>query len=274
MLAIWRHPLMRSDRRSIFVAFVIIGIGIAWLALSTFGVNYKAVDSIREVLPRWFPIADLFFAPVLVALASGPLPISSILRLVAFIATLLSLSTLYLSYLAHPHAALVEQVGLWIEAFLIVPAWNRWTRRRKLSLDEIAAEDEKEAVKPRLRHRPIDLILYIAIGIALAWIATLYALQAQSSSKLPAGRWTGLGIETAFVFTYHLGMRRMHWKRTLFWECYVGFLAIHVLAWVMILSKMSQFQFDWFIFLGLCEWVLLGIVLDRVLKGGFHAARF
>jgi hypothetical protein len=233
-----------------------------WLGLSTFGVDHRAVEAIRVWLPKWFAVANLFVAPVLVAMAVGPLRVPPKHSIGLVVVTLCSISMLYLSHASYPRAAIADQVGIWLEAFVIFPAWNRWRGLHELRKDE-AAWEKYLATRPRFGVRLLDLVLYVIIAVVLASILVLYIFQrGQQPNMLPSAKWIWLVIGTAFVFGYYLQPR--NWQKLKFWKRYLFLLSVHIFVWVLLLSAIQNFQSQWFVFFALCEWVAIGASLDWI----------
>jgi hypothetical protein len=250
------------SRANIVIAFCILGIGVVWLGLSTFGVDHRAVEAIRPWLPKWFALANLFVAPLLVALAVGPLRVHPKQSIGLVVVTLISISMLYLSHASYPRATIADEVGIWLEAFVIFPAWNRRRHLHELRKDGMAWE-KYLATRPRLGVRLRSLALYVVIAVLLTSTLTLYVLQRGQRSKiLFPPQWTWLIIGTAFMFGYYLQPR--NWQRPKFWKAYLSLLSVHIFVWVLLLAVIRNFQIDWFVFFALCEWVTIGASLDWI----------
>jgi hypothetical protein len=100
----WRIPRPDLDNvLFIFTAYILLAV---WLGLSVFGVETKVVNEAHRLLPDWFFFANLFLAPLLGALAAGPLPFDRLLRL-GFGVLLLCSSSLFIVTLQHQGAGLL-----------------------------------------------------------------------------------------------------------------------------------------------------------------------
>lgn len=118
---------MRNEERGALIALATVGIFLAWLAVAATGASFKVVETIRGLLPSWFPAANLFLVPLLIAAAGFPRtpPLASLLL---YGMALCFGSALYLSYLDHPVAALVAVAAVYIEAYWLLPRWRHKAR--------------------------------------------------------------------------------------------------------------------------------------------------
>lgn len=116
--------MVRSKRSSVIIALATIGIFICWLVIAAMGESFNAVQAIRGFLPAWFPMANTFLVPLLIAAAGFPRTPPAI-SLVMYAAALCFGSALYLSYLEHPVAAVLAVVAVYVEAYWLLPRWRR-----------------------------------------------------------------------------------------------------------------------------------------------------
>jgi hypothetical protein len=121
-----------SDLGNILFAFAIFGMLLLWMGLSVFGLEAKAVGTARVLLPSWFFVANLFFAPLMLILAGGPVAgrLPRMVRLGLFCAMFCSCS-LFVVTPQHQAVGLLMLGFIYLEAFWIIPHWNRWSERRR-----------------------------------------------------------------------------------------------------------------------------------------------
>jgi hypothetical protein len=109
---------------SFLIALAMGALILVWIALLATNQTDRAVQAIRGWLPHWFPVLNLFLAPLFAAFAGAAIRISPGLRLAAVVLMLCSFSALYLSYANHPVAYMSALVVIMLELFLIIPKWN------------------------------------------------------------------------------------------------------------------------------------------------------
>src|SRR6266436_15665 len=267
----WRIPKdMHADAWKLLIAYAMLGLIFLWFGVSAFGLEYKAIERLRDYLPAWFPFANLFLASLLGALVAGPLQIPPILRFGLCIPLLFSLSLLYLSSREHQGAYLIALGVLVAEAFVAIPWWRRRAKPRTkngwLQASEGLGPDVRD-VQPKksLKSRLVeDVLLYVAIGVALVAVLLLYVLN--PGLRLPfSPRWIVLPAETLIVFGYYLWVRRSDWGRGRFWAIYLGLFGLHFVAFTLLLQMIKEFRIDGYIFIGIVEWLVLFFALDFLL---------
>src|SRR5260370_34251446 len=108
----------KPDMRNIMFAFAISGMLLLWIGLSVFGVEAKAVNTARILLPPWFFFANLFFAPLLLILTGSPLAVSvpRMVRLGLFCVLFCSCS-LFIVTPQHQALGLLMLGFIYLEAF-------------------------------------------------------------------------------------------------------------------------------------------------------------
>ena len=165
---------MTRTKRDLAIIFLMATSFFVWIVFSLLRIDYKTIEAIRGNLPTWVPLANLLLAPFLAAIAAGSLPISSWLRLVVLLMTLCSFSLLYLSLSGHQLTTIVFQVLLYIEAFWLIPKWNRWSERRETGQSEAAWA---HLYRKRLGWNLRDTLAYIGIAVVLVSMLVLYVLR-------------------------------------------------------------------------------------------------
>jgi len=181
----WKIP--RPDLDSVLFFFTINMVFLLWIGLSVFGVEAKAVKAAQGSLPESFFFANLFLAPLLGALAAGPLPIGRLLRLTFFVLLLCS-GSLFIVTRQHQAAGLLMLGFIYLEAFWIVPRWNRWAGRknaregiRGLGEDcdgNLGARGKTEgSAKADRGSRIRDFALYILIACVIVTFILIHVLR-------------------------------------------------------------------------------------------------
>ncbi len=132
-----------------------------WLGLFITGLTTSAVEAIRPFLPLWFPTLNLLVLPVLTLFTAASLPIRPEIRLIAGTLALCSMSALYLSYHTHPLGYFIALAALLVEAYIVVPRWNRHRRRLQPSPPGRASVP--------LISRMFDYVVYVGVGLAVAF---------------------------------------------------------------------------------------------------------
>jgi hypothetical protein len=162
----WKIPL--ADLGSVLFVFAMFALFFVWVGLAVFGVEAEAVRAARSFFPPWFFFANLFLAPALLAFVAGPLPVGRVLRLV-LAAFMLCSGSLLIVTRQNQTVALPMLGFLYLEAFWIIPRWNRY-HNRKVGLPTPVLPTHK--AKRKLR----DLLLYIAIALVLVAFLVAHAL--------------------------------------------------------------------------------------------------
>ncbi len=115
------------------------------------------------------------------------------------------------------------------------------------------------------RKRIITLLLEILVGLVLAGAIILYAAVGPFR-WMPAVRWWSLAGTTALIFWAVVKQFRHHWHRLSFWLKVAGLLAIHLLAYAVLLSRFPEWRLLWFVPLSVVEGGLLVLVLGRFVR--------
>ncbi len=180
----WRIPT--ADLGGLLFFFAMCALFFLWLGLSVFGVEAEAVRAAHRLLPQRFFLVNLFLAPALGALVAGPLPLPRALRLALAVLMVCSLS-LFLVTPQHQAVGLVMLGLLYLEAFWIIPRWNKRARRGNCrggthsagpnaGANPAPASKAATLPRPRRKPRPRDLILYIIIAAVVVAILVIRVL--------------------------------------------------------------------------------------------------
>ena len=142
-----------------------------WLALFVTGLTTRTVEAVHPLLPSWFPLLNLALLPILFLIGAASSPIRPQIRLMCWVFTLCSASAMYLAYQTHPVAYSVVLALFLVEAFLVVPRWNRH-RRKKLGLPSLGVPFEGT------KFRAFDYVVYALAGLVVA-ACIIYAVLAR-----------------------------------------------------------------------------------------------
>ena len=74
---------------------------------------------------------------------------------------------------------------------------------------------------------------------------------------IPRGVWIWLGVFTAITFWGAVVQFRSSWKRLSFWLATAALLAVHLLAYSLVLVRQPYWKGSWFAIVGFCESVAL-----------------
>lgn len=181
----WRIP--RSDLGSVLFVFAVFALFFVWLGISVFGVEAEAIKTAHKFLPQWFFFANLFVCPALLAFAAAPLPVPRSLRLV-LTALMFCSGSLFLVTRQHQAAGLAMLGFLYLEAFWIIPQWNKRARRKK-SRESAHGSDESTGnglsfqsntgalPKSGRRSRLRDFALYAIIAVVVVTFLLIHVLR-------------------------------------------------------------------------------------------------
>jgi hypothetical protein len=122
---------MNGPSNRTLITLSIAALFFVWLALLVTDQTTRVVEAVRAFLPSWFPVANLVLAPVLTALAAGPLRLSPAARFCATLLMLCSFSALYLAHAGHPLAYYLVIVFILAEAYWMIPQWKARCRRKE-----------------------------------------------------------------------------------------------------------------------------------------------
>lgn len=113
------------------------------------------------------------------------------------------------------------------------------------------------------RSRVVTLSLEILIGLCLAAAIIAYAAVGPFP-WVPAVRWWSLAGTTVIVFWVAVKQYRRHWHEISFWLKVAALLAVHVLAYTVVLLMLPDWRLLWFVPPSVVEAGLLVLVLNRL----------
>jgi len=96
--------------------------------------------------------------------------------------------------------------------------------------------------KSRWRFDPDDLSVPAAIVIALGLLLTCGLLLVSGM----AAKWAGLILSTLALFAYFIHDSRNYLQNPRFWILTGSLLALHLLAWIALLSHVERWGLLWF----------------------------
>lgn len=114
---------------------------------------------------------------------------------------------------------------------------------------------------PRRRLR--DFVLYIAIGLCVAFVAMGLAQTDISHDSFI--RWGGLTVNTSVLFGYFVADSRPLFRRVSFWILTVALLSVHVIVFALVLTHVSQWKLIWFMVM-LLEVPVLLFLRNRIVN--------
>ena len=113
------------------------------------------------------------------------------------------------------------------------------------------------------RSRVRELAVMVLIACAVVALVLLYADRGPVA-WMPSARWWGLAGITGLMLWHSVVNYRRHWRRPLFW-LHVGlFTALHLIAWVAVLTKATEWPLLWFVPAGVVETAALIFLLHKL----------
>lgn len=113
------------------------------------------------------------------------------------------------------------------------------------------------------RKTILVLLLEILVGLAVAGAIIVYAA-AGPFSWMPSVRWWSLAGTTALIFWAVVKQFRHQWHRPSFWLEVAGLLAVHLVAYTVVLLRVPEWHLLWFVPVGVAEAGVLILVLAKV----------
>jgi hypothetical protein len=109
------------------------------------------------------------------------------------------------------------------------------------------------------------LLLYVGLALAGLAVIVLIIVVSNYTGIKPPERWVALAYWTLVLLIAGARVYREHWRHPELWLAMVGLLAIHLLAFVVILRSYPEWRAVWFGFTSLGELVFFRWILDAVL---------
>jgi len=106
-----------------------------------------------------------------------------------------------------------------------------------------------------------DFVLYIAISLAVA-AAAIGVAQANVSHDAFI-RCGGLIMNTSLLFGYFIADSRNLWRKWSFWVMTTALLSVHLIAFALVLTHVSEWKLIWFLLMYL-EMPVLIYFRDRL----------
>ena len=113
-----------------------------------------------------------------------------------------------------------------------------------------------------------DLLLYCAIGIAVAASAILYGIH-QAKTNQPPGlpiKWLGFAIMTGLILLNAVRPYRSFWKQHRYWALLSVFVIVHFGIGFVIVSRLEKASLTNFAFFTLIEYFAMTAYFDHFLK--------
>jgi hypothetical protein len=106
-----------------------------------------------------------------------------------------------------------------------------------------------------------DFVVYIIIGVAFALAIAWGAIHSSESGAEIFGKWGGLLVNTLIVFGYTIRYNRPALKRSSFWAIVLIFLALHLLVFIVIFERISEWRVLWWVIVTPAEYFAIGSLL-------------
>jgi hypothetical protein len=117
-----KYQNSRIAMTTLGAAFVLF---VFWIALSTLGITRDLEKDIDRALPGWFVILAVVLVPLLAGILAGPWRVISIIRYSAGVLILFSIIILEVCFRRYLWLSCAALALLLIEAYWILPKWNR-----------------------------------------------------------------------------------------------------------------------------------------------------
>jgi FtsH-binding integral membrane protein len=108
----------------------------------------------------------------------------------------------------------------------------------------------------------------IALGCFLV-LLTVAFLSVKTGITVPK-RWFGLCIWTGLLVFFVLRRYKKHLKQTKFWLIFLGFLLIHLLAFILILRWYPNWGLGWFVPIFIVEAPFVVLAFEFLLQKNLH----
>jgi hypothetical protein len=114
------------------------------------------------------------------------------------------------------------------------------------------------------------VIALVASGVLVASFAVFLTFYGQNH-WLPSWRWTGCVAHSVILFFTVLTEFRTKWRKTKFWNCFVGWVVAHFAVYAWVLNASPEWRVIWFLPITVIEFLAITYCLDRIV--GFGASR-
>jgi hypothetical protein len=125
---------------------------------------------------------------------------------------------------------------------------------------------ERKSLSLRLRSllRESVKLIGIALGCLVAF-SVIFFVSVKSGIVIP-WRWTALSYWTGFLIWCVCVQFKQHLRQPKFWITFLGLLVIHVLGFIAVLQRSTEWHNTWFLAVVLvevpCFAVALGVAVD------------
>jgi hypothetical protein len=114
-------------------------------------------------------------------------------------------------------------------------------------------------------QRVLRFLGYLAIGLVIAILIGIIAWYFPSwTSRMWSGGWVWLAMFTPLIFWYPARQHRYLWGRLSFWITLSGLVALHLLAFTLLLRNYPVQPF-WFAIIAIVEAGIIATILDAIL---------
>lgn len=107
-----------------------------------------------------------------------------------------------------------------------------------------------------------DFTIYLLIAVTVAFGIVWFASNSEGTRNDIIARWGGLIVNTAILYGYIVKEGRPFWRAWGFWLAVISVLALHALAFIVILQRVEHWSVLWFLFMYPIEIPALAILCD------------
>jgi hypothetical protein len=126
---------------------------------------------------------------------------------------------------------------------------------------------ERKSRSSRLGSLLRESLKLIGIALGCLVVFTVIILASLKTGIIVPWRWTALCIWTGFLIWCICVQFKQHLRQPKFWITFLGLLAIHMIGFIAVLQKSTEWHNTWFVAVVLvevpCFAVALGMVVDR-----------
>ena len=106
------------------------------------------------------------------------------------------------------------------------------------------------------RRRIAEFVVEVIIAISIVGVAVYHADHTPPGHRTDL-RWIAFVLAAAITFGYPAKWHRLSWRQELFSRALGTLLAIHVVAYSVVLFKAEHFAYLWFAIVTPLEWILI-----------------
>jgi hypothetical protein len=109
-------------------------------------------------------------------------------------------------------------------------------------------------------------LVYLGLALgSLTVIGLIVAFRVRTGIAI-SFRWIALAGYTALLFWVAIRSSREYWHRVVFWLTLAGLLAVHVLAFIAILTSYPEWRLIWFVPVVVFEAVVFQMIVNTVVR--------